>query len=331
MPRLKRSKSKQTDSSEAKDSLPKDSKSGRQASIAEPLLLRPKLLRGWPLPQPNEGGDKEERGRVLVVGGSSEMPGALILAATSALRAGAGKLRIATVERVAPFVASAVPESRVFSFAETKAGAINARAAAVIAEEAEKVQAVLVGPGMIDSRAVARLMMRLLPQIERPIVVLDAKALSCFAAAPEFLNKLRCRTILTPHLEEMARMTGESEAAISREREKSALRAARKFRAVLVLKGRETFIASPDGVLYKNLAGNVGLATSGSGDVLSGIITGLAARGSDPVQAAAWGVYLHARAGDRLAEKHGTLGFLARELPAEIPSLMREIGEGEFL
>jgi ADP-dependent NAD(P)H-hydrate dehydratase len=293
--------------------------------MAGQILLTDEFLRGWPLPQPHEGGDKEERGRVLVVGGSTEMPGAAILAATAALRAGAGKLRIATVKGIAPFVASLIPESRVFSLEETKSGALSARAAERIAEEANKVQAVVLGPGMIDSNAVTRLTMKLLPLIERPTVILDAEALSCFSSAPKFLDKVRCQTILTPHSEEMAGMTGESENEIARDREGAALRAAQRFRAVVALKGRETLIASPDGAMYVNRAGNVGLATSGSGDVLSGIITGLAARGSQPIQAAAWGVYLHARAGERLAEKSGRLGFLARELPAEIPSLMREI------
>jgi hydroxyethylthiazole kinase-like uncharacterized protein yjeF len=257
------------------------------------------------------------------------MPGAVILAATGALRAGAGKLRIATVRGSAPFVASTVPESRVFALEETKSGAISSSAAERIAEEADKVQSVLIGPGMIDSNAVTRLIMKLLPMIERPTVILDAEALSCFAAGPRFLDKVKCRTVLTPHMEEMAGMTGESEAAISEKREETALGAAQRFRAVVVLKGRETLIASPDGEMYLNRAGNVGLATSGSGDVLSGIITGLSARGSEPLQAAAWGVYLHARAGDRLAERMGRLGYLARELITEIPSLMKELGQKE--
>ncbi|MBD0369884.1 MAG: NAD(P)H-hydrate dehydratase [Pyrinomonadaceae bacterium] len=289
------------------------------------ILLTDELLRGWPLPQPSETGDKEERGRVLVVGGSIEMPGAVILAGTAALRAGAGKLRIATVKGIAPFVASAIPESRVYSVAETRSGTISATAAGRIAEEANKVQAVLVGPGMIDSSAVSRLMLKLLPLIERPTVIFDAEALSSFASAPKFLDKVRCKIILTPHVEEMAGMTGESEDEIERNREETAMSAARKFRAVVALKGRETLIASADEEMYVNRAGNVGLATSGSGDVLSGIITGLAARGSEPLQAAAWGVYLHARAGDRLAERMGRLGFLARELLTEIPSLMNEL------
>jgi ADP-dependent NAD(P)H-hydrate dehydratase len=302
------------------------SKSRHQSPVSLPLLLTDRVLHDWPLPQPAAGGDKEERGRVLVIGGSTEMPGAIILAATAALRAGAGKLRIGTVKAVAPFVASAIPEARVFSLDETKTGAISSSAAALIAEEADKVQAVAVGPGMIDSRAVRRLMMNLLPRIERATVLLDAEALSCFADAPKFLDHVRCRTILTPHAEEMAGMMGESEESIARRREETARRAAEKFRAVVVLKGRETQIVSPQGEAYINRAGNVGLATSGSGDVLSGIITGLVARGCDPVKAASWGVYLHARAGERLAETVGPLGYLARELLLEIPSLMKELG-----
>lgn len=296
---------------------------------SEPLLITKHLLRKWPLPQPDEGGSKEERGRVLVVGGSTEMPGACVLAATGALRAGAGKLRIATVDSMTPFVAASVPESRVYSLPQTKSGAVSASAAERIVEEAEKVQAVLIGPGMIDAGAVKRLVLNTLPLIERPVVILDAEALSCFSDAPKFLDRVRCKIILTPHAEEMAGMTGKSEDEVEKDREGTALRAAREFRAVLALKGRETLVASPDGELYVNRAGNVGLATSGSGDVLSGIITGLAARGAEPLQAAAWGIHLHALAGERLAERIGRLGFLARELLAEVPALMKELGEAD--
>jgi NAD(P)H-hydrate repair Nnr-like enzyme with NAD(P)H-hydrate dehydratase domain len=91
------------------------------------------------------------------------------------------------------------------------------------------------------------------------------------------------------------------------------------------LKGRETFVVSPDGSAFVNRAGSVGLATSGSGDVLAGVIAGLIARGAEAASAAAWGVHLHALAGERLSRRVGLLGFLARELPAEIPPLMSEL------
>jgi ADP-dependent NAD(P)H-hydrate dehydratase len=301
-------------------------KSQSEAIRRKPLLLSPALLRAWPLPQPDEEGDKEGRGRVLVVGGASEMPGAIILAATAALRAGAGKLQIATARSIAQVVAVAVPEARVFALAETKAGAVSVSAAAEIIKRAGEVNAVLIGPGMIDERMVARLVRKVLPQTGKATIILDAAALSCFKDSPQCLHDLDCKAVLTPHAGEMAGMLGISKASIQRDPQAWAQRAASALGAVVALKGAETFITAPGhSKTYCNRTGNVGLATSGSGDTLSGIVTGLAARGAPPVQAAAWGVYLHARAGDVLAKRVGRLGFLARELLAEVPALMSEL------
>lgn len=283
-------------------------------------------MRAWAIPQPDEAGDKEARGRVLVVGGAVEMPGAVILAATAALRAGAGKLQIATCRSIAQAVGVAVPEARVFALPETKAGGIAASAAAVIAKYANDVQSILVGPGMVDESAITRLLRNLLPRIEMPVVVLDAGALSCVSDDRQCLHSLNQRIVLTPHMGEMAGMLGIDKELIEKNPIAVAQEAARELRAVIALKGAETIIVAPAGSkTYCNRTGNVGLATSGSGDTLSGIIAGLAARGAAPLQAAAWGVYLHGRAGDRLARKVGRLGFLARELLAEIPRLMSEL------
>lgn len=279
-----------------------------------------------PLPQPDEEGDKEERGRVLIVGGAVEMPGAVILAATAALRAGAGKLQIATCRSIARMVAVAVPEARVFALPETRAGAIAASAADEIIKRAKEVHAVLIGPGMTDEDLVARLVRKVLPHIGKTVVVLDAAALACFTETPQCLHDLDCKAILTPHAGEMARMLGTDKNAVTRDPLATAREAARSLHAVVALKGAETHIAA-HGVTqsYCNRTGNVGLATSGSGDTLSGLITGLAARGAAPVQAAIWGVYLHARAGDVLATRMGQLGYLARELLAEVPTLMSKL------
>lgn len=281
-----------------------------------------------PLPQPDEGGDKEERGRVLVVGGATEMPGAVILAATAALRAGAGKLQIATCRSIAQSVAVAVPEARVFALPETRAGAIAVSAAEEISERAQAVNALLIGPGMIDEKAVARLVEKTLPRIGKTTVVLDAAALSCFAQSPQCLHELACKAILTPHAGEIAGMLGVSKSAVTREQLATAREAAQRLRAVVAFKGAETHIAAY-GVShsYCNRTGNVGLATSGSGDTLSGIITGLAARGATPLQATVWGVYLHARAGEVLAKRVGPLGYLAREILGEVPALMSKLIE----
>jgi hydroxyethylthiazole kinase-like uncharacterized protein yjeF len=290
------------------------------------LLITPALLRRWPLPQPDKGGDKEERGRVLVVGGATEMPGAVILAATAALRAGAGKLQIATCRSIAQIVAAAVPEARVFALPETRGGAIAASASKEIIKRGQEVQSVLIGPGMIDERAVVRLVQSVLPRIGRATVILDAAALSCFEESPHCLHHLDCKAVLTPHAGEMANLLGISKAVITREPQATVRRAATDLRATVALKGAETYIAAyGSSKSYCNRAGNVGLATSGSGDTLSGIIAGLAARGAAPLQATVWGVYLHARAGDVLANRIGRLGFLARELLAEVPAVMSRL------
>lgn len=291
-----------------------------------PLLISPALLRRWPLPQPDEEGDKEERGRVLVVGGAWEMPGAVVLAATAALRAGAGKLQIATCRSLAQMVAVAIPEARVFALPETRAGAVALSAAAEISKRAAEMDAVLIGPGMIDEKLVAQLVQKVLPRIGKATVILDAGGLACFKESPQCLHHLGCKAVLTPHAGEMANMLGISKLAVTRDPLATARKAATDLRAVVALKGAETYIAAHgNSKTYCNRTGNVGLATSGSGDTLSGIIAGLAARGAQPLQAAVWGVYLHARAGDVLAKNIGRLGYLARELLAEVPALMSEL------
>jgi hydroxyethylthiazole kinase-like uncharacterized protein yjeF len=296
------------------------SKSGNASDI------NPKLLRRMPLPQPDRDGDKEGRGRVLVAGGGPETPGAVILAANAALRAGAGKVQIATVRANAPAVAASVPEARVFALPESRSGSLTKAALLKIESHFAGAQAVCLGPGLIEGEAVARFTAGALKLCRDVTLVLDAGALCCLARDRGLLHALGERAVVTPNAEEMADIFGEDKDSLTRDPAPAALRAAKELRAVVALKGRVTFIATPDGGLYANRAGNVGLATSGSGDVLAGVIAGLAARGADSLTAAVWGVHLHALAGERLAARVGPLGYLARELPAEIPSLLNELG-----
>lgn len=294
-----------------------------------PLLLTPAVLRHAPLPAPDAGGDKEEKGRVLIVGGAREMPGAPLLSATAALRAGAGKLQIATVGSVAVALGVAVPEARVVGLPETRGGVIAPSAAEQIAALAEGADAVLVGPGMADEAAIAGLMDDLLPMLSRPTLILDAAPLAYLAQSPHALHGREGGTVLTPHGGEMAALLEQEKDGVTSDPEAAAREAADRFHAVVAFKGAETFIASPEGgALYRNRAGNIGLAVSGSGDVLAGLVAGLAARGADALTAALWGVALHARAGDRLAGKLARLGYLPRELLHEVPPLMAELERG---
>ncbi len=280
------------------------------------------LLRGWPLPVPEEG-SKDERGSVFVVAGAPQMPGAAVLAATAALRAGAGKLQIGTVASVAAHVGMAVPESLVVALDEAPSGAISLSAVAQIVERANRADAVVIGPGLVDEFASSALIAAVTAGLEKPAVI-DAAALACFAEHPGAIARLGGRAVLTPHAGEMAAMLDRPRDEIEADQARFAREAAERFGAVVALKGAQTYIAQPDGTLYRNARGDVGLATSGSGDVLAGIIGGLLARGAEPVQAAVWGVYLHARAGQVLSERMG-IGFLAREIPAEVPALMRSL------
>jgi ADP-dependent NAD(P)H-hydrate dehydratase len=287
-------------------------------------------LRGWALPVPGAAGDKESRGHVLIVGGSREMPGAIILAATAAMRAGAGKLTIATGASVAQLVALAIPEARVIGLAETPEGGFRREAMDTLDPLADKVNAILIGPGMQDEAATAVLVRALLPRLEGVAVVLDACAMGVIRhpdPGHEHDGPFRFEqpVVVTPHAGEMAHLTGIDKDTIVADTDQHARKAAADWNAVVALKGARTVIAAPDGAMWQHEGGNVGLAISGSGDTLAGIIVGLAARGATLAQATCWGVALHAQAGDRLAERMGLLGYLARELPGEIPSLMEQL------
>lgn len=254
------------------------------------------------------------------------MPGGVVLAANAALRAGAGKLAIATSRSVAALVAVAIPEARVMALSESRSGWI-APAAARSLDVDDGFGAVLVGPGMENENATRKFVEALLPKVAKATLVLDARALSVLVAAPNrAITRFTQPVILTPNAGEMAGLTGTSKETIEERPFDSARSVAEQWNAVVVLKGAATVVAVPGGRLWKHDKPNVGLAISGSGDTLAGIIAGLAARGASAEQAAAWAVVLHARAGESLVKRFGRLGYLARELPAEVPRLMSRLG-----
>ncbi len=292
------------------------------AAAAEFRTIGPRLLREWPLPEPAKG-DKEARGRTFVVAGCRQMPGPVILAATAALRAGAGTLQIGTGASIALHVAAAVPEALVAAFREHASGAIAPACASEVLRRANAADALVFGPGMASGDACGELLAAVLARLETP-VVLDAAALAFFSTRPEMAQPLCGRAILTPHAGEMAAMLRCERAQVEADPIAHVRQAVRRFQAVVALKGAVTYVATPEGELYCNRRGHVGLATSGSGDTLAGIIGGLLGRGATPAQAAVWGVFLHAQAGLALARRMG-IGFLAREIPAEIPPIMRRL------
>jgi hydroxyethylthiazole kinase-like uncharacterized protein yjeF len=291
-------------------------------SAPEPTLVTPQVLRRWQLPEPSGG--KNARGSILVIGGSAETLGAVLLAAEAAMRAGAGKLQVATVASRAALAATVLPEALVRGLPETEGGAISAAAADEVRELAEGAGAVLIGPGMTDTEETQAFGARLLPHLSGP-VALDALALSCVTADEACLHHLDGRVVLTPNPTEIAYALHTDDDEIEADPVAAALDLAGRTRAVVGLGGATSWIATPDGQVWQDESGTAGLGVSGSGDVRAGITGGLLARGADPAQAAVWAAFLHGRAGERLASSIGPLGFLARELPAQVPAALAEI------
>lgn len=287
-----------------------------------PVAVTPLWLRTHPLPRHEQGGDKHARGRVLVIAGSAEMPGAALLAGLGALRAGAGVLQIATSASTAFHLGVAMPEARVVGCTQTPAGGIDPANAPRLIELGSGCDAVLVGPGMMDDTAVAALTSELLKHLQDPVFVLDASA---FATLKTAGMPTHGRIVVTPHSGEMATFLGCSREEVDSDPLRSARQAAAALQAVTAMKGASTHIVAPDGEAWLSENGSIGLATSGSGDTLAGILAGLLARGTDPALATIWAVYMHGEAGRRLAERNGTFGLLAREIPGEIPSIMQEL------
>ena len=279
-------------------------------------------LSDCPRPALSGARDKEGRGRVLAIGGGGQVPGAILLTGLAALRAGAGKLQMATVTAGALALGIAAPEAAVLGAAETSDGEISPEAAPALAEAVAHADAVVIGPGMMDETSAGALAERLMAAATEAAFVLDAAAMTGVDFAGDAVRRLAGRLILTPHAGEMARLTGLEKSAVEDDPIAAARAVARTAQAVVVMKGAETFIVSPDGRAWRHAEGVIGLATSGSGDVLAGVIAGILARGASPLTASIWGVCIHGGCGARLAEGFGPVGFLARELLPEIPRVM---------
>ncbi|HEX8485772.1 NAD(P)H-hydrate dehydratase [Sphingomonas sp.] len=274
-----------------------------------------------PAPVHESGTTKNSRGRVLAIGGAAQVPGALRLTGEAALRAGAGKLQVATIASAALLLGMAVPEAGVIALPEED-GEIGACGDA-LAKPLAACDALVVGPGMSDPGAAGRLLRHLLTAAGDDIaLVVDATAIPELASCRDLIARFAGRIVITPHHGEMAALTAESADAIAADPEHAALRVARDYGAVVVLKSDDTVIAAPDDTVLHYLGGGIGLATAGSGDVLAGAIAGLLSRGAPPLVAAGWGVWLHGHGGRRVATRRGPIGFLARELPDEFPRLL---------
>jgi ADP-dependent NAD(P)H-hydrate dehydratase len=273
-------------------------------------------LDAHPLP-PIRNDDKDSKGRILVVAGSREVPGAALLSATAAMRAGAGKLRIATVESVAVGLGVAMPEAMVVGLAEGADGGFAVSAAKSLADPAAEVDAVVAGPGVRPNKAceaIASDLMRCDAALALDVAFLKA------LKPPK--SERRITPVLLPDADELASLLDCDTDAIERDPVGCGLEAAQTYQSVVLIKGPLSHVVTADGDVWTHEGRVPGLGVSGSGDVLAGIVGGLLARGAEPLSALLWAVWLHGKAGEALAKKVGPIGFLARQIADEIPALL---------
>jgi NAD(P)H-hydrate epimerase len=262
---------------------------------------------------------KGDFGRVLVVAGSRGMVGAGALTAQAALRSGAGLVTLATPAGVEQAAATKVTCATTLPLPDRPPGALAAAAARLVLSAADRFDVVALGPGLSVHAASA--VRTLVPRLRLPLV-LDADGLSALAGRAALLRRRRAPTVVTPHLGEMAGLTGRPVAAIQARRVETAAAHAREWRCIVLLKGAGTVVTDGRRV-YVNRTGNPGMATGGSGDVLTGVIAALIGQGLPAFEAAALGARLHGRAGDLAARERGEVSLIATDLLETLPRAFR--------
>lgn len=268
---------------------------------------------------------KGEMGRVAIVAGSREMPGAACLAVRGALRGGAGLVRVFTPQSAFPIVAAAEMCAMTTPLDEDAEGRISASATDRLLSQLGWADVVALGPGLGKSDGLTKLVLELVARVEGPLV-LDADGLNAVAREKEWWSRRSAPTIVTPHPGEMARLrAGAGDVATHGSDQQARLLAAagfaRRTGMVVVLKGHRTVVCDSDSS-FVNTTGNPGMATGGMGDVLTGLIAALIGQGIKPFKAACLAVHCHGAAGDALAERVGRVGYLAREAADGIPAVL---------
>ena len=271
------------------------------------------------LPRRDPAGHKGDFGKLLCVCGSVGYTGAPVFASRAAVRTGAGLVFLAVPEQAWPVVAVKSEEAMPFPLPETAEGRLSLLAEEPIRQRAASCDAVLIGCGLGRDRQTDALVRKLL-DIDRPLV-LDADGLNALDGCPEQLQRRTAPTVLTPHEGEFLRLGGD----LSRGREAAAAAFSRKYGVYLVLKGHRTLVADPEGRLAVNETGNSGMAKGGSGDVLTGLLTGLLAQGMEPFDACCAAVWIHGRAGDMAAEEKGRRGMTPADMIEKLPYALKEV------
>ena len=289
----------------------------------EPIDLVTALPKLPPRPADSNKGDF---GRVLVVAGSVGMGGAAVLCATAALRGGAGLVKVAVPHDLLPTVAAGNPCYTTAPLPQDAAGRLVLLALQELMSLSQECSVAAIGPGLGRSGEISTLLADYFVSPPRP-VVLDADGLNAFVDRPERLRGGDVPVIITPHPGEFARLLETDTKAVQADRQALAARFARDHRLIVVLKGQHTLVTDGHRV-YRNTTGNPGLATGGTGDVLTGLIAALVGQRLDPFDAAVLGVYLHGLAGDLARDAIGEVSLLATDVLDFLPPALRQYQAG---
>ncbi|MDD5173999.1 MAG: NAD(P)H-hydrate dehydratase [Candidatus Omnitrophica bacterium] len=280
------------------------------------------ILKSFPK-RPADAG-KKDFGHVLVIAGSGGYTGAAYLTSQAAILSGSGLVTLAVGKSIYPIMAQKLTEVMVKPFFETRDYSLSLLAEKELLNFSEKCTCAAIGPGISRNKETQTLVRNLLGKIDKP-VILDADGINAFAGHVDSLKKATAPLILTPHIGEMARLLERDADEVNNKRKDIALEFAHQYNVVLVLKGHETIVAAPDGALYVNATGNVGMATGGTGDILTGMIASFTGQGMDAFNAAAAGVYLRGKAGDLAVMDKGVLSLIATDLLDKLPAVLKAL------
>ena len=276
------------------------------------------------LPERPATAHKGDFGKVFVLAGSTGLTGAAALCSKACLASGAGLVVLGTPDKVNTILEEKLTEVMTKPLASTEQGTLSASAKAEIESMLQWADTLAIGPGLGSHPETNQLIREVVQSTALPCV-LDADGINAFKGAADSLAKHPSDLILTPHIGELARLTGRSIEVIEADRIETAREWARTLNAVLVLKGAPTIIAGPDGLVLISNKGNSGMATAGAGDVLTGLIAGLLGQKLTPIQAAAVGVYIHGKAGELATEDLGERCLIAGSLIDFLPKVFKEL------
>ena len=264
---------------------------------------------------------KGDYGHVFILAGSRGLTGAAALCANATLRSGAGLATLGIPFSLNLMMEKKLTEVMTHPLPETKDATLSLKAEEEILKRASGSDVVILGPGLSGNTQTAKLIRRLIPKIEKTMV-LDADALNAIAGGITILKKVKSKIVMTPHPGEMSRLINKSKVYVQKNRLSVAKKIASQYNAVVVLKGAGSVVADRN-LHYINKTGNPGMATAGSGDVLSGVIGGFLAQGLKPFDAARSAVYVHGLAGDMAAKEKGEAGLIASDILEEIPEAIK--------